>query len=159
MADTPPAGAFLQGSVRQWAVEATASSEYADPEWAAIQATGAPDTSRCGDYQTAWASVGADTVEWLELKFSVPVFVTGVRIIQTFNPNQVARVELLGAGGRVRQIYKADPQPVDQPCPYELLIPVERTRAKYDTVRITVDQSVLGLGWNEIDAVELVGDE
>ena len=24
-------------------------------------------------------------------------------------------------------------------------------------VRITVDQSVLGLGWNEIDAVELVG--
>jgi hypothetical protein len=25
------------------------------------------------------------------------------------------------------------------------------------TVKILIDQSVLGLGWNEIDAVELVG--
>ena len=47
-----------RGQVRQWAVAAEASSEFADPEWAAIQATNAPDTARCGDYQTAWATAG-----------------------------------------------------------------------------------------------------
>jgi len=155
--DLPPEIA-LQGAIRQWAVTAEASTSYADPEWAAEQANGVPDTSRCGDYQTAWASSGSDSVDWLELQFEMPVFVTGVNIVQTFNPNQVAKVELLGEFGRSITIYEQEPTQVDQPCPYTLSIAVDKTSQTYNTVRITVDQSVLGLGWNEIDAVQLVGD-
>jgi len=147
-----------QGAVRQWAFSAEASSSYADPEWAAVQATGAPDTPRCGDYQTAWASVGSDTLEWIELKYETPVHVKAVNIVQTFNPNQVSKVELIGSFGRSLTIYEQKPVQIDQPCPYTLTIPVERTAMRYDTVRITLDQAALGLGWNEIDAVELVGE-
>ena len=146
------------GQIRQWAAGAEASSEFADPEWAANQAVGEPDTSRCGDYQTAWATAGSDTIETLVLTYTVSVQVTGVNIVQSFNPNQVIQVELVGSFNRAVTIYNEAPIQVDQPCPYTLLIPINKTEGFFNKVRITVDQSVLGLGWNQIDAVELIGD-
>lgn len=157
--DLPEDLVFVQGQqIRQWAAEAEASSEYSDPEWAAIQAMGSPNTPRCGDYQTAWATAGSDSKEWIKVKFPLAVHVTGVNIIQTFNPNQVIKVELIGAFDRSIEIYNKPPNQVDQPCPYTLLVPIEKTAGRFDTVRITIDQSHLGLGWNQIDAVELVGE-
>jgi hypothetical protein len=146
-----------EGEIRQWAVEAEASSAYANPEWAASQATGAPDTQRCGDYQTAWATAGSDSTGWLEVRFPIAVHVTSVNIVQSFNPNQVVKVELVSAFDRTIEIYNQPPIQVDQTCPYTLSIPVEKTEGQFDTIRITLDQSVLGLGWNQVDAVELVG--
>ena len=154
-ADGPPVD---NGQIRQWAAGATASSEFSDPEWAASQASGAPDTQRCGDYQTAWATAGSDTIETLVLTYTVSVHVTGINIVQTFNPNQVVQVELLGVFDRGIAVYESQPLQVDQPCPYLLSIPIEKTEEQFSKVRVTVDQSVLGLGWNQIDAVELVGD-
>lgn len=146
------------GQLRQWAAGAEASAEFANPEWAAIQAIGEPDTQHCGDYQTAWASAGSDTVETLVLTYTQAVHVTGINIVQSFNPNQVARVELVGTFGRAITVYEREPYPIDQPCPFTLAIPVEHTPSRFDRLRITVDQSLLGLGWNEIDAVELIGE-
>jgi hypothetical protein len=149
----------IQGqSIRQWAIEAEASSEYAVPEWSAEQATGSPNTQRCGDYQTAWATAASDSEETLTLKFPIAVHVTAVNIIQTFNPDQVAKIELIGPFERATEVYIQDPNQVDQPCPYTLGIPIERTEGRYDSIRITVNQEILGLGWNQIDAVELVGE-
>ena len=156
-----PAGAappLRSGQVRQWAAGAKASTEFADPEWAASQAIDAPNTARCGDYQTAWASAGSDTIDTLVLTYTLSVHVTGVNIVQSFNPNQVSKVELLGVFDRPTSVYDAQPNQVDQPCPYTLSIPVEKTDSQFNKIRITIDQSVLGLGWNQIDAVELVGD-
>jgi hypothetical protein len=146
------------GQVRQWATGAGATSEYADPEWAASQATGEPDTPRCGDYQTAWATAGSDTVETLVLTYTLSVNVTGINVVQSFNPNQVTQVDLIGDFGRPITVYEGEPFQVDQPCPYTLAIPIEKTNRAYNKVQITVNQSVLGLGWNQIDAVELIGD-
>lgn len=157
--ELPPEFVSIQGQqIRQWAVEAEASSSYADPEWSPEQATGAPDTRRCGDYQTAWATAGGDSYEWLALKFPIAVHVTAINILQSFNPDQVVKVELQGAFDRTFEVYVGEPNQVDQPCPYTLTIPVEKTEGRFDSVRITVDQRVLGLGWNQIDAVELVGE-
>jgi hypothetical protein len=149
----------VQGRIiQQWAFEAVASSEYATPEWSAMQATGPPDTNRCGDYQTAWATAGSDSEgEWIELSYQEPVYVTGINIIQSFNPDQVVTVNLVGAFGRSIEVYNKPPTQVDQPCPYTLIITTERTESKFDKLRIEVNQSVLGLGWNQIDAVELIG--
>jgi hypothetical protein len=146
------------GQVRQWANGAEASSEFADPEWAAIQAVDAPDTPRCGDYQTAWATAGSDTFATLVVTYTRSLHVTGINIVQSFNPNQVTQVELVGNFDRGVTVYENEPFQVDQPCPYVLTIPVKKTEQLYGVVRITVDQSVLGLGWNQIDAVELIGD-
>jgi hypothetical protein len=124
----------------------------------ASQAIGEPDTPRCGDYQTAWATAGSDTVETLVLTYTLSVHVTSINVVQSFNPNQVSRVDLIGDFGRAYTVYEGQPMQVDQPCPYTLAIPVDKTDTRFKTVRITVDQSVLGLGWNQIDAVELIGD-
>ncbi|MEN8173575.1 MAG: hypothetical protein ABFS03_11940, partial [Chloroflexota bacterium] len=35
---------FQEGVLRQWAVDAEASTSYGDPEWGAQQAVGIPDT-------------------------------------------------------------------------------------------------------------------
>ena len=153
--DIPP---LQGGQVRQWAAGAEASSEFADPEWAAIQAVGEPNTPRCGDYQTAWATAGSDIEATLVLTYTQDVQVTGINIVQSFNPDQVIQVELVGNFNRGVTVYEREPRQVDQPCPFILTIPVERTEQTYDRVRITIDQSVLGLGWNQIDAVELIGD-
>jgi hypothetical protein len=155
----PPELVTIQGQqIRQWASEAEASSEYADPEWSATQAIGSPNTERCGDYQTAWATAGSDSKEWLVVRYPVAVHVTGINIIQSFNPSQVVKVELLGAFDRAIEIFNQDPIQIDQPCPFFLPIPIEKTEGRFDALRIWVDQSILGLGWNQIDAVELVGE-
>jgi len=54
-------------------------------------------------------------------------------------------------------ILQKNPTQIDRPCPYQLIVPVEGIDFLTNTVRITVDQSQLGLGWNEIDAVQLIG--
>jgi sugar lactone lactonase YvrE len=151
--ESEPAAAVEE--IRQWAAEAVASSEYSDPDWAAFQATGAPDTDGCGDYATAWASLEQDTIEWLELTYDLAVTPTEVNIYQSHVPDQVVRVELLDENGAYHEIYTAAPAMTD--CPYVLSIPVEGADYQVVGVKITIDQSQIGLPWNEIDAVELVG--
>lgn len=141
--------------IRQWAVSALASSEYGSPDWSALQATGAPDTNRCGDYVTAWASYNQYTVEWLEVRYSVAVRPVEVNIHETNSPDQIVRVELIDTDGNYHEIYTARPR--QTVCPYILQIPVEGAAYQVVGVKITVDQSQLDLAWNEIDAVELVG--
>ncbi len=143
--------------IRQWAADATASSQWSEPGWAAIQVTGEPDTSECGDIDTAWASAGSDTVEWLDAYYDTPVYVTEISIYQTYHPDQVVEVDLIDLDGEYVPFYTQEPNEVESPCPYVLTIETDQVDFLVQGVHIIVDQSVLGLGWNEIDAVELVG--
>jgi hypothetical protein len=145
--------------VQQWATSATASSEYGDPDWAAIQATGAPDTPECGDIATAWASSDSSSVEWLELGYDIPVRPTEVNVIQSHSPDQVVKVELIDTVGTVHEVYTGEPEDKSDECPYTLSIQVKKARYLAVSIRITVDQSVIPATWNEIDAVELIGIE
>jgi len=152
--EAAPAG----DEIRQWAKYAYASSSYSDPDWHATQATGAPDTlvDECEDLPTAWASEGSDTVEWLELVYETPVIPTEIDIIQTHSPNQVVKVELIDSAGLYQEVYTGVPADHWGECPYTLSIPVNVNFAA-GGLKITIDQSVIGTSWNEIDAVELVG--
>lgn len=159
--ETPTVSADLpQGSISQWAVEAEASSVFSDPEWSAEQATGPPDAPVCGDAQFAWASAASDSIDTLTVRYAVPVVPLKINIIQSYHPDQVVKVEVFQ---EERQTYytvlQKNPEPVDRPCPFELEVNVTKIDFPIDQVRITVDQSQLGLGWNEIDAVELIGLE
>lgn len=146
------------GVISQWALSAEASSEFADPEWSASQAQDAPDSPGCGDYQFAWASAASDSVETLILNYEVAVFPLEINIVESFNPDQVVKVEVYNSDtGGYYAVLQKNPSPIDRPCPYLLTVPVEGIDFRTDQIRVTVDQSQLGLGWNEIDAVELVG--
>lgn len=144
--------------IRQWATSASASSEYSTDEWSAEHATGAPDTERCGDYQTAWATAASDSVSTLVLTYTQPVYPQAVRVYQSFNPDQVSQIRVFGEENQAGTVYEAEPEQVDQPCPFILTVPVNGIDFRINRLEVTVDQSVLGLGWNQIDAVELIGE-
>lgn len=155
---TPSGGTSSTGTrIQQWASDAEASSEFSDPEWSAEKAAGPPDSPGCGDYQFAWASAASDAVATLTLTYSIPVFITEIEVVESFNPDQVVKVEVMTPRGNYETVYTSEPEQVDRPCPYRLTIPVDGLNFKSDVIRITVDQSVLGLGWNEIDAVQVSG--
>jgi sugar lactone lactonase YvrE len=118
---------------------------------------GEPDTEECGDYTTAWASASGDSVEWLEVYYDTPVYVTEVNIVQTYNPDQVVEVELVSVDGEYESVYTQEPETVENPCPYVLGLESDPTDYLVQGLRITIDQSILGRGWNEIDAVEMIG--
>ncbi len=65
--------------------------------WSPEQATGAPDTPRMHDLDTAWASATSDSqVEWLILTFDPPVPALRVRIIESNAPGAIVRVAVKG---------------------------------------------------------------
>jgi hypothetical protein len=151
-------GLPASGVLSQWGISAEASSEFADPEWSASQVIGSPDAPGCGDYQFAWASAASDSIEILEVIFPRAVYPLEIDIHQSFNPDQVVKVEVLDpTSGAYYTVLQKNPLPVDRPCPYVLEVIVDGIEFSTDQVRITIDQSQLGLGWNEIDAVKLVG--
>jgi hypothetical protein len=155
---TIPSGLSPADEFRQWAASATASTEYANPDWAAAQATGAPNVTACGDDSSAWASSDDMGVDWLELTYTTPVKPFEINIYQTFNPGQIVKVELFSPDGQTDyQVYKATPAKVAT-CPQTLTLLLDGSKlTQVNRIRISMDQSVLGLGWGEIDAVELVG--
>lgn len=142
--------------IRQWASSAVASSEYSNPDYAAMQATGAPDTPDCGDRPTAWSSLEYFTIDWLEVGYDTAVIPSEVNIYESHTPSQVVLVELVDTDGAYHSIYTAEPE-MQIDCPFILSIPVRDLDFPVVAVKITVDQSKLDLPLDEIDAVELVG--
>jgi hypothetical protein len=143
--------------IRQWAVSATASTQYSESSWNAEQATGAPNVTECGDNGLAWAASNDNSVEWLELAYATPVIPTEIVIHQSYNPSQVIEVDVIDTDGNTYIAWKGIPKSVSS-CPDEMTITLElEEKIIVNKIVITVDQSVLNLGWNEIDAVELVG--
>lgn len=138
----------------QWALNATGSSEYTSTAWSALQAVGPPDASACTDDGLAWASADADGVEWLELTFRESVRPTEIRIHEILGVSSIVRVEVREALGTYHTVYTA--QPEARTCPRVLIIPVTGVSSAVNTVRLTIDQTILK-DWNEIDAVMLSG--
>jgi hypothetical protein len=146
-----------RGEIRQWAASAQASSQYSDQNWSAAQATGKPDVFKCGDNTSAWASENNNTVEWIELTFPDPVIPTEINIYQSFNPSQIVEVMMYAANGERNIAWEGYPELV-KICPDLMTITLDQgVNVEVNKIRITIDQQVNGWGWNEIDAVELVG--
>lgn len=143
--------------LRQWASDATGSSQYGQDSWGFGQATGEPNTSDCGDLSTAWASATSQGVDNLTLFFDKAVLPTQVNIYQTYNPGSIIGVELSNSVTRETiGIPNSVDAPGNTPCPGVFTLDVSGISSPMDTVNIYFDQSIGG-GWNEIDAVELVG--
>jgi hypothetical protein len=141
----------------QWAVAATASSEFASPQFSALQATGMPNTPRCGDFETAWASAKKNPIEWLEVRFAVPVRATGVVVYQSFRPGRVVQIDLREPNGTLHTIFKGkDPTTT---CPGQFAPQFPQTSFLVNAVRIYVEEPTDPDGYAEIDAVQLIGYE
>jgi hypothetical protein len=142
----------------QWASEATASSSYNDAQgdagWSAKQATGAPDVDKYSDDAHAWAPKTQDGgIEWLELKFLKPVHAAEVRVRESMGSGAVIKVELYDEAGVAHTLWQGvDPT---KELNY-LILKFKPTEYRANRVRVTLATNVIP-GWNEIDAVQLVG--
>lgn len=144
------------GLLHQWASDATASSEFTDTNWSAKQATGKPNTFAAGDCQSAWASSAEDAGdEWLELTYTRPVRPKMVRVYETFNPGAVSCIEAKDDKGNWHELWRGADTTAAAPGWLE-------AKAKDDmpltrAIKITLESGRVA-GWNEIDAVELIGE-
>lgn len=149
----------------QWAVSATASSTYATdkaPEasgpYTPHASLGAPDVERFSDSGNAWAAETADKgIEWLEVKFANPVQATELRVRQSYWPGAIIKVEQLDEAGLRHTMW----QGVDEEQNDGTIVWFKRSFAKTD-YRVTGARITLATNavpdWNQIDAVQLLGE-
>jgi hypothetical protein len=142
--------------LRQWANSASATSEYTSDDYNAMQATGAPDTEGCGDIPTAWASSRPNSVETLTVGFETAVWPTEIHIYQSYNPGSIVGVALLTEEGGDPIVIANSADPGTE-CPGVFALAISGDiPAPVNGLVIYLDQRTSG-DWNEIDAVELVG--
>ena len=144
----------------QWAIQATASSTYNDAQgtagWSANQATGAPNVDKYGDDGAAWTSKTPDGgIEWLDLKYPKPVLATEVRVRESCGSGAVIKIELYDEQGAAHVVWQGNDPTTDLNY---LMVKFPKTTFKTDRVKVTLATNVVA-GWNEIDAVQLVGTD
>jgi hypothetical protein len=149
----------------QWATSAKASSTYAtnlddlSATYHFMRATGAPDTDGYGDRSTAWATKDTDSgIEWIDLQFAKPVNATEVKIRQNFNPGAIIKIELFDENSTAHSIWQGPDATKYIPSSISWLTATfEKTTYKTQRVKITLATNTVP-GWNEIDAVQLLGE-
>lgn len=114
---------------------------------------GAPDTHMAGDIPTAWASRDPDGgAEWLQAGFDQAVEIAEIRIRETYNPGAISKVTAL-VGGQEVVLWEGTAgggaTPRDFVVRPPFAVEAGSVVVHLDTARVR--------GWNEIDAVELVG--
>ena len=144
----------------QWAIQATASSTYNDAqgtaEWSANQATGAPNVEKYGDNGAAWTSKTPDSgIEWLDLKYPKPVHATEVRVRESCGSGAVIKIEVYDEQGGAHVVWQGNDPTTELNY---LMVKFPKTTFKTDRVKVTLATNVVP-GWNEIDAVQLVGND
>ena len=151
----------IDALVERWrAVEADAAvlaalgASAAAAGWGPPQATGAPDADASRDDPKAWAPREPEMGrQWLQLSFPQAVTAHGVRVFEVNAPG--ALVEVLGKApdGSWLPLWRGTTEPSGG-SPRVLTwsapsVPIRTVRLVLDTDRTP--------GWNEIDAVELLG--
>lgn len=124
------------------------------PGWHALKACGPPDANPKRDDPNAWASASGDMgLQWLELTYATAVHASGVRIYEVNAPGAVAEVKARTPQGDWRTLWSGTANGNGAP----LLLEWPATDFDVQTIRLVLDTDRTP-GWNEIDAVELLGN-
>lgn len=124
--------------------------------WGHEQAAGAPDTGQPGDIPSAWASKAPDGgEEWLKLDYDRLVDLQQINVVESHNPGAISKVVAVLSNGRESTIWEgtmdasASDELVSSAFPVSESLRARSVKVYLDTTRVP--------GWNEIDAVEIVG--
>tara|TARA_B100000315_G_scaffold256332_1_gene301996 strand:- start:1219 stop:1578 length:360 start_codon:yes stop_codon:yes gene_type:complete len=114
-------------------------------------ATGAPDQRfACGD-AVAWSpSTGGSDPEWLEARFELPVFATGLTVYEPYNSGFVYQVDLIDTEGAYHTVWTGTD---NTSCPGEFNLVFAKTSYKVQGAKIYTRVN----DYEEIEAVKLVG--
>jgi len=145
----------------QWAAGASAGSQYGQTQYAAAQATGAPNIplGLAGNSPDAWCPARkTDGSDWLEVTFAQPVHATEVRVRQNNGPGAIVKIEAIEPDGTVHPWWQGV-DPFVSPAVREIVwftVRVPKTSYLVARVKITLNLAA-GPEWKQIDAVQLVG--
>jgi hypothetical protein len=147
----------------QWAATSSASSTYNGAKdkasYSDWQATGAPNVVAYGDNGNGWAPKEADGgIEWLQLGFAKPVHATELRIRQNSAPGAIIKIELIDDQNNKHEIFNgmdSNKYPPNTIAWFKQA--VEKTTYLVTGAKITLATNAVH-GWNEIDAVQLLGE-
>jgi hypothetical protein len=124
--------------------------------WGPEEVTGPPDTEGSGDIVTAWASARPDAgPEWLKLDYDTAVDIGEIRIRETHNPGAISKVTAFQPNGTEIVLWEGQAEPGQ--APNDFVVPVTQAIAA-SQIKVYVDSQRVP-GWNEIDAIELVGKD
>jgi hypothetical protein len=157
--------AILAEKEAQWASSAEASTSFNDASggagYAPSRATGEPDVPRYADHPNAWASRNGDAnvPDWLQVSFAKPVYARSLRIRQSAAPGAISKIELLDESGAAHLVWEGtDTTSYAKDTIGWMIRDFDLTSYKVAGARITLETKRVW-GWNEIDAVQLVGVE
>lgn len=122
--------------------------------WSAMQATGAPNADARRDDPHAWASRDSDMgLQWIELGYANPERATAVVVHEVSAGGALVEVHGRDANGHSQLLWSGST--ADQ-LGTPLRIEFPQTGFRVARIRLVLDTNRTP-GWNEIDAVELVG--
>lgn len=125
-------------------------------DWSPGQATGAPDALAGGDSVRAWASASADgQEEWLVVEFGESVVPSAVKVYETCGTGALTKVTAFTGDGKEVEAWKGT-----DPTPHGARLGTSEVplRTNFVTRKLKLHIDSAGVpGWNEVDAVELVG--
>ncbi|HEX5042888.1 MAG TPA: FG-GAP-like repeat-containing protein [Candidatus Polarisedimenticolaceae bacterium] len=150
--DQADSDVVLESVIRQWAATAIASSEYSSTDYGAVQATGTPEApGACADLPTSWSPLTSEaTLEWIELGYATPVRARSVEVHEKLEAPFVTGIDVRDTQGALHTVWAA----TDSTSCGSVLV------ASFPEVPYLVQGVVVRTakpGWEEIDAVELVG--
>ncbi len=133
----------------------SAEGQLLQRSWGPEQLVGPPNTSDAGDYATAWAprtSRGAGE-EWIHLAYDKAVEVAQVNVRETYNPGAISKIAAVLSNGQETILWEgvepASQAPVNMSFSVPAGVPANQIKVYLDRRRVP--------GWNEVDAVELIG--
>lgn len=154
-ADLSDAIDSLNKTVDEFNRMSATSKKVAQPGWSAAQASGPPDTQSGGDHPSAWAAAEQDAgPEWLRAQFDTPVDIAQVRVRETDHPGAIVKVTAILDDGREIPIWHGA-EPTGLTPPYDAAFSAP-SGIKARAVQVELDTRKTP-GWEEIDAIELVG--
>lgn len=122
------------------------------PLWHAMQATGEPNANPKQDDPKAWAPHTAEAgQQWLELTYAQPMVASGVRIHEACQPGAVSEVWVRNQEQLWIKVWEGTAAASAQPLAIEF-----PSNMSTKVVKLVLDTDRVS-GWNEIDAVQLVG--
>lgn len=149
---------ILADPAGQWAVSATAGSQYGKTQYSAMQATGAPNISVQGNSPDAWCPAVRDKgIDWLEVTFAKPVQATELRVRQNDAAGAIVKIEAIEPDGTAH-VWWAGVDPHKAGGVREIVwFAVRMPRTSYVVARVKLTLNLAsGPGYKEIDAVQLV---
>lgn len=145
----------LDAPALQVASSHTPDGQLQQRSWGPEQVLGPPNTQAAGDIPTAWAPLSnlGQGEEWLHVGYDRPVEISEINVRETHNPGAISKITAMMPDGREVLVWEGTEPKSEPPVNMSFTVP---QGVNANSVKVYLDRARVP-GWNEIDAVELVG--